>query len=101
MQPAAGLCFSVSPALPPDQLKTYAFTVSEWATKFGINRNRMAKILKGMEAKGHAWRFGSRWRIRLIDAPLEYLVDAELLAPALSPKDARRFLDLLALHNLE
>jgi hypothetical protein len=89
--------FLVSPELAPaiDQLRTEALPVREWAERFKYSDKAMRRQLKKMAAEGRAWKWGARWQIPLLYAGDRYLIDAGLLAPALSRKEAIEVVDLV------
>jgi hypothetical protein len=94
--------FLVSPDLREfsGDLRTEPLTAREWAPFFsGCSPKTMLGILREMSRQNRAWQCGSRWEIRLVQAPPRYLIAVGLLQPVVTPKLAIELIDLLEMRR--
>jgi hypothetical protein len=98
-RPPRSAPFLISPELAPhaDRLWTDALTVREWTEAYFPTRSEktVRKMLRLMEKQGMALQLGTFWRIRLVDGPVKYLKDVDLVAPVVTRAESIKLVDLV------
>jgi hypothetical protein len=76
--------FLIAPALADvaDQLLTEPKSAKDWAAFYGCSERKMRRWLKQELPFGRVRKFGGQWRLPLVPAPPNYLMQIGLLSPA-------------------